>query len=165
MRKFLTPAQEATDDTPPAPAANAVFLGGTANGSSWRDKLIPLLQVPYFNPIVENWTIDDRAREDQAKQAAELLLYVFTPRQQGFYAIVEAVVDALRSNKKVVITFLDDGEGLKWDSHQVDSLAAIENLLQQPGNGEASFMHSLEGAASFINDYFKLEYSKRREAA
>lgn len=155
MRKFLHPAQEAIDEPVSAPAANAVFLGGTANGSTWRDKLIPLLQVPYFNPIVENWTTDDRTREDQAKQAAELLLYVITPRQEGFYAVVEATVDALRSDaKKVLICFLDFDEGMHWDRHQQASISAIENLLQLPGNGDAVFAHTLNGVASYINNYF-----------
>lgn len=29
-----------------------VFLGGTYNGSNWREKLIPNLKIDYFNPIV-----------------------------------------------------------------------------------------------------------------
>lgn len=36
--------------------AVTVFLGGTCNNSTWRDKLIPLLTVDYFNPIVNEWT-------------------------------------------------------------------------------------------------------------
>lgn len=31
-----------------------VFLGGTCNGSIWREKLIPLLKIDYFNPVVAN---------------------------------------------------------------------------------------------------------------
>ena len=33
-----------------------VFLGGTCNGSRWRNELIPLLECEYFNPVVEDWT-------------------------------------------------------------------------------------------------------------
>ena len=29
-----------------------VFLGGTCAESKWREKLIPLLQCDYFNPVV-----------------------------------------------------------------------------------------------------------------
>lgn len=31
-----------------------VFLGGTCNESTWRDKIIPELLIDYFNPIVED---------------------------------------------------------------------------------------------------------------
>lgn len=31
-----------------------VFLGDTCNGSTWRNKLIPLLEIEYFNPVVED---------------------------------------------------------------------------------------------------------------
>ena len=32
-----------------------VFLGGTCNGSTWRDELIPMLEVSFFNPVVPDW--------------------------------------------------------------------------------------------------------------
>ena len=38
---------------------NKVFLWGTCNESTWRDKLIPKLEninFGYFNPVVEDWT-------------------------------------------------------------------------------------------------------------
>ena len=33
-----------------------VFLGGTCNGSTWREELIPILEINYFNPVVSDWT-------------------------------------------------------------------------------------------------------------
>ena len=33
-----------------------VYLGGTCNNSNWRNKLITILKVDYFNPVVEDWT-------------------------------------------------------------------------------------------------------------
>ena len=33
-----------------------VFLGGTTSSSKWREELIPLLKVDYFNPIVKHWS-------------------------------------------------------------------------------------------------------------
>jgi len=32
---------------------NKVFLGGTCNESTWRDELIPMLEIDYFNPVVD----------------------------------------------------------------------------------------------------------------
>jgi len=31
-----------------------IFLGGTCNNSTWREQLIPMLQINYFNPVVDN---------------------------------------------------------------------------------------------------------------
>lgn len=33
-----------------------VFLGGTCNESAWREELIQMLNVDYFNPVVDDWT-------------------------------------------------------------------------------------------------------------
>ena len=33
-----------------------VFLGGTCNGSTWRDALIKDLQIDYFPPCADEWT-------------------------------------------------------------------------------------------------------------
>ena len=32
-----------------------VFLGGTCNGSDWREKVIEKLDIDYFNPITAHW--------------------------------------------------------------------------------------------------------------
>lgn len=31
-----------------------VFLSGTCNESTWRDELIKLLEIDYFNPVVKD---------------------------------------------------------------------------------------------------------------
>jgi hypothetical protein len=40
-----------------------VFLGGTCNGSTWRDSLVKSLKIDYFNPVVKNWTPECQAEE------------------------------------------------------------------------------------------------------
>ena len=59
---------------------NKVFLGGTCNGSKWRDNLIELLdkKVQYFNPVVENWTEECRLKEIEERKKASVLLYVLS---------------------------------------------------------------------------------------
>lgn len=39
-----------------------VFLGGTCAGWKWRDELQLLLKCDYYNPIVKNWSEEDRLR-------------------------------------------------------------------------------------------------------
>lgn len=149
MRKFM-PAAESVAETKPQ---GEVFLGGTINGSTWRDRFIPLLKVSYFNPVVEGWTIEDREREEQAKAAAKVLLFVITPRQKGFYAVVEAAVAAAQYNahKKVVLVFEGSDEGVSWEAHQADSLMAVENLLLK--NYSVFIAEDMQEAADYINKF------------
>ena len=45
-----------------------IFLGGTCNENKWREELIPMLKVDYFNPIVEDWTEESIEIENEEKQ-------------------------------------------------------------------------------------------------
>ena len=60
-----------------------VFLGGTCNGSKWRDQLIPLLKIDYFNPVVKDWNEEAQAEEERQKAESDFCLYVITPKMTG----------------------------------------------------------------------------------
>jgi hypothetical protein len=47
---------------------NRVFLGGTCNGTTWRDSMIKDLKVDYFNPVVEDWTPEAQQEERYEKE-------------------------------------------------------------------------------------------------
>ena len=64
-----------------------IFLGGTCNGSNWRDELIPKLQCDYFNPVVKDWTPACQEEERRQRQGCDVVLYVITPLMEGVYAI------------------------------------------------------------------------------
>ena len=68
-----------------------VFLGGTCNGSTWRDELIPLLKCSYFNPVVEDWTPECIEEEYRQKKSAGIELYVITPEATGCFSIAELI--------------------------------------------------------------------------
>ena len=53
-----------------------VFLGGTVNGSKWRDDIIPLLKIDYFNPVVDEWNDEARLNEEEAKRTSDYFLFV-----------------------------------------------------------------------------------------
>lgn len=75
-----------------------VFLGGTCNGSEWRNELIPYLEeleVDYFNPVVEDWTEECIKEEEyQKNEVCDIHLYVITKEQNGPYSMCEALNDA-----------------------------------------------------------------------
>ena len=50
-----------------------VFLGGTVNGSSWRNYVIPCLSIAYFNPVVPDWTEEALEQELYERRVPELL--------------------------------------------------------------------------------------------
>jgi hypothetical protein len=142
-----------------------VFLGGTVNGSKWREQLINLLTVSYFNPVVSDWTEEHARRENQAKTIADINLYVITPKQHGFYTLVEMAMTACESRNdpdmKVIVVFLSDDNGEVFTEHQEASNMQIRELLMK--NPEVSIFDNLETTADFINKYLieMAEWEKR----
>lgn len=56
-----------------------VFLGGTCNESTWRDQLISMLKIDFFNPVVEDWTPECQEEEIKQRNECDFCLYVITP--------------------------------------------------------------------------------------
>ena len=48
-----------------------VFLGGTANGSKWREILKPMLRIDYFDPVVPHWNDEARCRELKEREECD----------------------------------------------------------------------------------------------
>lgn len=109
---------------------NRVFLGGTCNGSTWREELIPLLEVDYFNPVVEDWTPECKAIEDEEKRThCNIHLYVITSAMSGVYSIAELIDSAWDIRKECYIQLIPDG----FDEAQLKSLEAVLNLAHDRG--------------------------------
>jgi len=110
-----------------------VFLGGTCNGSNWRNRLIPMLNINYFDPVVDDWTEEAQNQELIERKTCDIVLYTITPRITGVYAIAEAVDD---SNKWPFTTMLiilrDDGDS-RSDEGQWKSLKMVARLVSKNG--------------------------------
>ena len=124
------------------------FLGGTCNGSTWRDGLIPLLKIDYFNPVVPDWTPECQAEEDAAKVNSDFCLYVLTPKSPNTYSIAEVVDDSNKRPTRTVLCVLPTDGGVSFEGHQVKALAKIGKLVV--ANGAHSFT-SLGEVAEFLN--------------
>lgn len=107
-----------------------VFLGGTCNGSTWREKLIPMLEIDYFNPVVDDWTQGCQDEEIRQKdEECNIHLYVITPKMKGVYSIAEAVESSVTVGKKCFFCFLGvDGDD-EFDRSQIMSLEATGRLI------------------------------------
>lgn len=125
-----------------------VFLGGTCNGSKWRETLIPLLKCDYFNPVVEDWTPECMDEELRQRQTCEYNLYVITPYLTGLFSIAEVIDDSNKRPKKTILCILEEDGKAIWSQAQFKSLSQVARMAAD--NGVAVF-NTLGSVARFLN--------------
>jgi hypothetical protein len=130
-----------------------VFLGGTCNNSTWRERLIPLLHIDYFDPVVDDWNEECQKREIEERENADFCLYVLTPKMTGVYSIAEVTDDSNKRPEKTILCILNediDDRELRhiWPAGMEHSLEAVKNLVNANG---AYTAHSLGAVAMFLN--------------
>lgn len=127
-----------------------VFLGGTCNESTWREHLIELLTIDYFNPVVDDWTPECMENELKERDECDYCLYTITPKMTGVYSIAEVVDDSNKRPEKTVFVILeqDNPSRKKFREGQLRSLYAVAELVKSNGG---KFFSSLEDAANYIN--------------
>lgn len=121
-----------------------VYLGGTWNGDRWRDKLIPLLDIDYFNPIVEDWNKECRAEEIKQRETCDYLLYVITSQMKGMYSIAEVVDDSNKRPEKTLICILGP-----FDIDVALSFKSVCEMVKD--NGGTYIIGGLQQVADFLN--------------
>ena len=125
-----------------------VFLGGTCAGWKWRNKLQPLLGCDYYNPIVENWSEEDRLREVHERETSDYVLYGITNGIKGVYSIAEVVDDSNKRPEKTLFLNLYKEDDRAFTKQMNHSLKAVENLLKSNG---VKVFNSIEDVAEFLN--------------
>lgn len=141
-----------------------IFLGGTCNGSKWRDRFLEEFSLKYggnlsrfrstddsrifnfgdveiMNPVVETGTWDSTLfdQELEYKKCSELLIYVITPLQVGLISPTEIMHDLLtKKNSKVIAcyTLFDykDGEMVSFEPSLIKNLKALFNYYGKYNN-------------------------------
>ena len=127
-----------------------VFLGGTCNGSMWREELIPLLNMDYFNPVVKDWTPECQAEELKQREECDFCLYVITPRMTGVYSIAEAVDDSNKRPDKTLFCFVDDNGFDLFTNGSTKSLMAVGEMIRRNGG---LWCKDLESVANALNTF------------
>ena len=110
-----------------------VFLGGTYNGSTWRDKLIKDLKIAYLNPVVNDWAPDCMKEELLQKELCDYCLYVITPNMTGVYSIAEVVDDSNKYPEKTILCVLEIDDDIAFNQVQLKSLTAVSNMIKSNG--------------------------------
>ena len=129
----------------------SVFLGGTCNGSTWRDELMPKLdpsKVSAFNPVVEHWDEKAQAEEDFHKENDDFTLYVLTPEMTGVYSVFEVAMDSCKRPGRVVACILEERDGKTFEGQVAKNMKKIKKDLIK--NGTLVF-DNLEQIAAFFN--------------
>ena len=142
-----------------------VFLGGTCNESTWRDKLIKMLEIDYFNPVVDDWTEECYQEELRQREICDYCLYVITPRMTGVYSIAEVVDDSNKRPEKTIFCILEYDlsdyktkiEGDKkvrryvetFKPEQLKSLDKVGVMVEKNGG---KYFKSLSEVAEFLNN-------------
>lgn len=135
-----------------------VFLGGTCNESQWRDNLIPLLTIDYFNPVVEDWTEECMAEERRQRETCDFCLYVITPLMTGVYSIAEVIDDSNKRPDKTIFCFVNtdfvdaiNEYGIlrkTFDYGQIKSLDQVGKMVERNGG---KYFRSLTDVADYLN--------------
>lgn len=134
-----------------------VFLGGTCNESRWRNLIIPMLDIEYFNPVVADWTPACMAEELRQRVVCELCLYVVTPKMAGVYSIAEVVDDSNKQpHNTVFVRLRDDGDN-RFDDGQWKSLGAVAEMVERNG---AMVFDNLKSASIYLNKVKQKEKNK-----
>lgn len=141
-----------------------VFLGGTCNESDWRDRLIPMLKINYFNPVVDDWDEKAYQRELREREECDFCLYTITPRMAGVYSIAEVIDDSNKRPEKTIFCKLyidksdykiktENGKVIRrysqfFNSGQIKSIDRVGEMVERNGG---KVFDSLEQVASYLN--------------
>lgn len=119
------------------------FLGGTCNGTSWRDELIPELEkkgYTYFNPVVPDWTPECIEKENIEKnEKCDTHLYILTPEMKGVYSVAEIInsVWTCISEGRGFVYIGILGEEEDWGEQQYRSLKATLQMVDDISSGNS----------------------------
>lgn len=113
-----------------------VFLGGTCNGSKWRDiakRLLDEIGYTYFDPVVPKWDESSYKNELKEREKCDILLYCITPKMTGVYSVAEVVDDSNKRPKKTVLVVLQKDDSFEFSETQKRSLSKIGELVKDNG--------------------------------
>ena len=141
-----------------------VFLGGTCNESTWRGELTSMLEIDYFDPVVDDWTPECMEEEVRQRKQCDFVLYVITPLMKGVYSIAEVVDDSNKRPDKTVFCVLEKdvrefkimkstgihstSEEISFSKGQLKSLGQVKNMVKENG---ATVCESLNDVAEYLN--------------
>lgn len=126
-----------------------VFLGGTCNNSQWREELINILEIDYFNPVVPDWTPECMEEEIKQRNECDYCLYVLTPKMTGVFSVAEVIDDSNKRPQKTLFCVLENDDSLKFDQFQIRSIYQVAKMVVENGG---KFFTNINDVAKFLNN-------------
>lgn len=125
-----------------------VFLGGTSNGSTWREELIPLLEMAYAMPSVDD--LDEVSHQQILKDREDCDHYIFviTPKMRDFFALAEVIDVAIKKPGLTIFCFLREDEGEEFSEAEIVSM---ENVGWRVSRNKAVWCRTIDEIAYFLN--------------
>jgi hypothetical protein len=134
-----------------------VFLGGTVNGSSWRDEFKEKLTIDYFDPVVKDWNDAAYERELSERRFCDYVLYVLTPKMTGYYAVAEVVDDSYRRPDRTIYCYLPEDDGEVFSAHRIKEFEQLGKKVKENGG---TWLRNIEEVISFLNSPTKTKTIK-----
>lgn len=130
----------------------SVFLGGTCAESTWREELIPMLKVSYFNPVVEDWTKECQVEEERQKNhICDIHLYVITSEIKGVFSIAEVIDSAYKeryeNGASTIFCYIGD-----FSEGQKRSLDAVGRMVERIGSRWCSCLEEVAGWCNWLGE-------------
>lgn len=138
-----------------------IFLGGSCNPTTWRQSVaIPYLEmngITYYNPQVDDWTPEVVKIERNAKQSAQVLLFVIDKQTRSTVSLVESAFMAGDDKNLVLVIYPFDYDILsltdtttKQTSNIVETRSELTSLkrINKRQNESASVLQSSSTSSS-----------------
>lgn len=131
-----------------------VFLGGTVNGSKWREYVMPRFEIDYFDPVVADWNEEAYQRELYEREHCDYCLYVLTPKLTGYYSLAEVMDDSYKRPDRTIYCYLTEDEEAKFNRSQIRSMELLGKKIEDNG---AIWLKSLDETIEFLNSSKNLQ--------
>ena len=129
-------------------ATPKIFLGGTCADSTWRSDLIELLDIAYFDPVVDDWTPECQKEEVKQRETCAYCLYVITPKMKGVYSIAEVVDDSNKRPERCIFCSIVEKDDKEFTKEQAKSLEEVAKMVTENGG---KVCKDLKEIADFVN--------------
>jgi hypothetical protein len=125
-----------------------VFLGGTTNGSKWRNEVKEHLIIDFFNPVVYEQDKAAYERELYEKRYCNYILYVLTPKMTNQDVLKEITVDSYKRPDKIIYCYLNkDDESILTPKLEEDLFKLGQSVAKNGG----LWLKTLDEVVSFLN--------------
>lgn len=135
-----------------------VFLAGTLDGFDWRKKMIEQLEIEWFNPIVEEITLETQAEEQKQKQVSDYVLYYIAPSANNYLAVAEAIDDSIRRPASTIFYIQDNSEScIQFHKYHPETYKDLQTIGKRVQLNGGQYFRGRNELLRFLNSWNNAE--------